>query len=173
MTKWVKLPWFKYHKISDTGEIMLSENINRYKKGRICKPEITKKGYSRIKLYGKKYMVHRLVAEAFVPNPENKPEVNHKNGNRSDNNAKNLEWVTRIENIMYSIHILKNKIGGKGGRNKRPIKSTDGNKFVSRNECARYYGVNGSVISYAISHNKPVKGNYLMYIIKPKGVKNE
>lgn len=162
MLKWKTLSWFLYHEISSNGDIRITKDTNKYKKGLLLKPQTTKKGYKRIRLYGKTYMVHRLVAEAFLPNPENKPEINHKNGNRADNRVENLEWVTRYENITYSINVLKHKIGGKGGRPKRQIISTEGITFESRNACARYYGVNGSVISYAILHNRPVKGHYLL-----------
>lgn len=48
------------------------------------------------------YRVHRMVAEAFIPNPENLPEVNHKDYNRTNNNVSNLEWSTHVDNVVYS-----------------------------------------------------------------------
>ena len=66
-------------------------------------PEETKKGYLRVDLYDengkrKHFKVHRLVAEAFIPNPDGKPQVNHKDGNKHNNSVTNLEWVTDSEN---------------------------------------------------------------------------
>lgn len=65
-------------------------------------------GYKQvfISIQNRKYMryVHRLVAECFLPNPENLPEVNHKDGNKSNNNASNLEWCTRSQNILHALH---------------------------------------------------------------------
>jgi len=76
---------------------------------------ISSKGYARVSLFkngvGKKHSVHRLVAIAFIDNIENKPDVNHKDGNKLNNNVNNLEWVTKSENIKHSINILKNKNG--------------------------------------------------------------
>ena len=69
-------------------------------------------GYQRVVLSKKNksynFLIHRLVAEAFIPNPENKPCVNHKDLNRANNLVENLEWVTYKENNNYADHGIKN-----------------------------------------------------------------
>jgi hypothetical protein len=63
----------------------------------------------------KHWLVHRLVAETFIDNPTNKKEVNHKDFNRANNNANNLEWVTPKENTQYSVpNLVKRKQGKRG-----------------------------------------------------------
>jgi len=59
----------------------------------------------------KTYKVHILVGKTFIPNPDNKPQINHKNGDKTDCRATNLEWVTARENIQHSIDLGLNKIG--------------------------------------------------------------
>lgn len=63
-------------------------------------------GYKCVKLNGKHESIHRLVAKAFIPNPENKPEVNHIDGNKQNNHVSNLEWVTSKENINHGRFVL-------------------------------------------------------------------
>ena len=68
---------------------------------------LTDRGYHQVKLSSAELRprwirIHQLVARAFVPNPTAKPEVNHKNGDKSDNSASNLEWTTRAENVRHA-----------------------------------------------------------------------
>ncbi|UUV46572.1 HNH endonuclease [Bacillus phage vB_BanS-Thrax3] len=87
----------------------------RFYKGKIVKPFIDKDGYENIALsfkgVKKKYKVHRLVAIAFIPNFENKSEVNHKDGDKKNNRIDNLEWSTGLENTNHAIEcgLSKNK----------------------------------------------------------------
>jgi len=107
------------YEISNLGRL---KSICRTKKGRtyptkIKKTRVDKNGYiySQVCVNNKPVMVrlHRLVAEAFFENYENKPMVNHKNGIVWDNRVENLEWVTHIENTIHAIkNRLTRKIGG-------------------------------------------------------------
>lgn len=87
------------YEVSDQGR------VRNVKRDRLRKPSNIR-GYQAVPLCkgGKNRMklLHRLVAEAFIPNHENKPQVNHINGNKADNRAENLEWVTPQENLRHA-----------------------------------------------------------------------
>lgn len=92
------------------------------KKEKIKKAVITIQGYLQVGLSNnglKHIKVHRLVAETFIPNPNNLPQINHKDGNKQNNNVDNLEWCTCSENI---IHAFKNNLK-KGKRDEENILS--------------------------------------------------
>jgi hypothetical protein len=118
-------------------------NTKQYSKrlyiGKIIQGTIQKTGYKRIILSNgniKTYkFIHQLVAEAFIPNPENKPCIDHINGRKLDNRANNLRWVTYKENNNYA---QKNGLWKNVHFNKKPILNiTTGQKYESAMEAAR------------------------------------
>lgn len=86
----------KLYIIRDNGEI-----VNR-KKNRALTATPARNGYLQVSVFGKHELVHRLVAMKFIPNPNNLPEVNHKDGNKLNNNASNLEWISRLDNMRHA-----------------------------------------------------------------------
>lgn len=74
------------------------------KKTLIIGPKLNKKGYCRVTLNQKQFQVHRIIAETFIPNPQNLPQVNHINGIKTDNRIENLEWVSNQENRDHAVN---------------------------------------------------------------------
>ena len=101
MEKWIKNYEGEYS-ITDDGKVI----SYKMKRPKVLKSWIDRQGYENIKLSKnnttKHYLIHRLVAEAYIPNPNNSLEVNHKDFNRSNNNVSNLEWCDRRYNIENS-----------------------------------------------------------------------
>jgi len=96
------------YKVSNLG------NVFSYHSNKMLNPSKNNKGYGLVKLYKdgkiKTQTVHRLVMKAFVPNPLNKPDINHLNSNKMDNRLINLEWCTEQENILYAFKVGEIKI---------------------------------------------------------------
>jgi hypothetical protein len=89
-------------------------NIKNNKTNRLLKQHNHTKGYKQIEISGKKKFIHRLVAEAFIPNPENKPCVDHINNIRDDNRIENLRWASINENNQNKSMSKYNTSGFKG-----------------------------------------------------------
>lgn len=130
--------------VTKNGEVFNKRN------GRQVKPQINGTGYYRVSIGGKLQFVHRVVAKLYIPNPENKPQVNHKDGNKLNNNVENLEWVTNKENSTHALKTGLQPIEEKSKMAKltRPqvqfIKSHD---EMTRKELADLFNISENTIS--------------------------
>lgn len=153
-----------------------SEGKIKNSKGKIVKTYYsTRCEYPMIRLYKegetRSFMVHRLVAKHFVPNEYNKPQVNHKDKNKSNYSASNLEWVTAVENMHHhytngGVKRNNQTYKGKFGKDhNRSIKlECDGVIYHGISEASRVTGIGISTIWIAVKENRPAKGKFFKLV---------
>lgn len=118
MEIWKEIKDYPLYQVSNLGRV----KSLRFGKERIIKGGIDTRGYSMMNLTGnncrESVLTHRLVAKAFIPNLENKPNVNHINGIKTDNRVENLEWCTQRENVIHAFEngLCSDKKGVNNGR---------------------------------------------------------
>lgn len=107
--------------------------------------KLTSKGYMRVRLDEKTFQWHRIIGLTFIPNPDNKPQINHKNGIKTDNQVENLEWVTNQENRD---HAMQNKLHSIGENHNSKLSEIDVlniyklyKKGVTRKEISHIYNI--------------------------------
>ena len=176
---WKDVPNLDGYQVSNLGRIKMLEYTmkmpnggNKHYKEKIKPQEKTRNGYLRVKCYKdkqtKRYLIHRLVAMAFLDNPNNYPQVNHKDENKENNRADNLEWCTLQYNHDYGT--AKQRIARKNTNGKRSKKivqySLDGkiiNIFPSFGECKRSGYDGGGVWQCCNNKIKQFKGYIWKY----------
>lgn len=155
MENWKTINAYPNYEVSDKGRI---RSLNWHMTGevRVLSPRLNHKGYLQLWLYDsghrKMFSVHRLVAEAFIPNPHELPQINHKDRNRANNSVDNLEWCDSLYNVTYS--------QGKG------VLQIDVNtgrvlsEFISLSEAARNTGTKVQNISNVCHGKKTTAGGF-------------
>lgn len=151
-----------YKVISDYPNYEISNlgNVRNIKTGRVLRSCMGKGGYSMVWLWngnGKEmFYVHRLVANAFILNPEIKPCVNHIDGCKSNNYVSNLEWVTSSENMK---HARRTGLQTKSGYTKQRTRCIEtGQEFESQRDAGKYFGCRQASIGQSIKKGCRCKG---------------
>lgn len=170
METWKDVPGFEgLYQVSDLGRIKSFKKSKKFKSPMeyILTPSLTNSGYCIVTLYGentrRKFLVHRLVATVFLPNPHNLPQINHKDENKTNNSVKNLEWCTAEYNNAYGTARIRS-IDTKS----TPIaqKTYDGKTIAvyrSTRIASEILGINIGTLRSAIQSHSQCRGHYYEY----------
>lgn len=168
-----------YYQVSNIGNIKGVDRIIKYKsdgerlyKGINFKQETTKDGYKRVVLMKEgvkqRYMVHRLVAQTFIENPENKPYINHIDGDKGNNVVANLEWCTNSENVLHADSIGLRDMSNHQPSNSKSILCVEKEiEFKSISKALKWLGTTNkstSTITRAIKNNRKAFGYTWEYV---------
>ena len=165
--KTIKDEEFSNYEISNMGNVR-NKNTGKYVKG-----DTNNMGYRRVTFYNKpfkkRYFVHRLVAEYFVDNAQDKPIVNHIDGNKTNNIYTNLEWVTHSENDMHAFNNNLRKCNNKGIHKRVALINIDTKEiletFVSVKEASEILNIKECIIYNVLcGHKKNHNGMYFIYL---------
>ena len=139
--QWLPIEGYEDYEVSNYGRVKSLGN-DKTRKEKILKPNTNKDGYQLVQLWKdgkpKTFQVHRLVAIAFIPNPNNYEQVNHKDENKCNNHVDNLEWCDRKYNCNYGTRNerqSKAMLGKNNSRSKQVIQLTLNNEVVKIWEC--------------------------------------
>lgn len=145
---------FPNYLISNTGQVF-SKNTNSF-----LQPQLSNRGYLQVGLFnnGKRQVksIHRLVAEAFLPNPLQLEEINHIDENKTNNMVDNLEWINHIDNLKYGARPIKHAhaVG------KTVLNIETNQQYYSIMEAARQTNIPKSSISVACHNPSRMAGGY-------------
>ena len=141
---------FKTLTINGYGNILVgSDGSIIAKKGKMTPNATNSKGYLRVHIGNRHYAVHRLVALAFIDNPENLPQVNHKDGDKHNNSVSNLEWCTNVENKRHAVqnNLISSKVSPDDARSIRSMYTTGKYTYA---DIGALYGLSYSMVGYIV-----------------------
>jgi hypothetical protein len=165
---WRKIQNYEGYEVSDTGAVRsidryvdMPNGRSRFAKGRLLKTRITKHGYVDVRLCKnnkhKTFLMHRLVGEAYLPNPENLPQINHLSGIKQDNSVANLQWVDGSANILHAYkNGLNSNCGSSHVRAVTVIDSATGELFCPLKALSDHLGVNYKCLSEVLNGQRPL-----------------
>lgn len=163
---WVRITEFPDYAVSGDGHVMRLTPCRGTRPGLLLKPGPNSNGYPTVVIrragVTKTHLVHRLVAAHFIPNPENRPEVNHRDGRKTNSSYDNLEWATGSENTLHAFAIGLRSMRGANNPNAKldlsqvaTIKRLRGQGHTPL-QLARRFGVSRSAV-YVILRGKTWK----------------